>query len=364
MGADTSSDQPPIGGPENPAGDAVLHALIADELGETIAEVMRVARRSQEAWHRGQHPEEGLRERKRRLTRQLISDAATTLFSTQGFDNVKVSEVADRVGVSEKTIYNYFPTKESMVLDTADEMVENLALALRDRPPGTSITDAVVHALEADTARVHLMPDALVELIPLFIAMIEDTPALHAAWLELHGRLAAVATRELAAQAGVDPRDPEPVAAGRALMGLVDVGTQSRVRHTQDGLRGRELSDAVGSDVRRAARMLETGLWSLHLPRSARARTQVREATRAAEEARVQVLTALREARAAWEEVRRQGHAAAQDARQAAQDARQAARDAREDARRAARDATIARARRPPGRPPGRAAEQGRPPGL
>ena len=58
------------------------------------------------------------------------------MFATRGFDNVKVSEVADRVGVSEKTIYNYFPTKESLVLDTADEAVERMARALRERGPG------------------------------------------------------------------------------------------------------------------------------------------------------------------------------------------------------------------------------------
>src|ERR1700722_15982991 len=92
----------------DPSGDDVVHRLISDELGETIAELMRQGRRAQELWRRRANPGEGLRERKRRLTRQLISDAATTMFVTRGFDNVKVSEVAERVGVSEKTVYNYF----------------------------------------------------------------------------------------------------------------------------------------------------------------------------------------------------------------------------------------------------------------
>jgi AcrR family transcriptional regulator len=72
-----------------------------------------------------------LRKRKRRLTRHLIADAATAMFASRGFDGVKVSEIADRVNVSMKTLYNYFPTKESMVLD-ADELIEGLATALRD----------------------------------------------------------------------------------------------------------------------------------------------------------------------------------------------------------------------------------------
>ena len=97
---------------------------------------MRSARRAQEAWHRSRHPDEGLRERKRRLTRQLDLRRRHDDVRHSGFDNVKVSEVAERVGVSEKTIYNYFPTKESMVLDTADEAVERMARALRERGPG------------------------------------------------------------------------------------------------------------------------------------------------------------------------------------------------------------------------------------
>ena len=318
--------------------DDILHRLISDEMGERIAELMEIARRAQETWHRRNHPEEGLRERKRRLTRQLISDAATTMFATRGFDNVKVSEVADRVGVSEKTIYNYFPTKESMVLDTADEAVEKMARALRERRPGESLVDAVVAAIKEDTARFDEAPDGLVEFIPLFGAMIDSTPALHAAWLELHDRLAKVARDELAAQAGVDPRDPEPTAAGRALAGLAEVAMESRMRHISDGLRGDALSGAVTGDLERAARLLETGLWSFNVPRGSRAKNQALEAARAAEEARTQVIKALKQARAAWDEVRREAGAGG-DLRDAKRAAHQAHREMHEAVRAARRQA-------------------------
>ena len=245
-------------------------------MGDSVAELMRLGRRAQEAWHRTQNPDEGLRERKRRLTRQLISDAATTMFATRGFDNVRVSEVADRVGVSEKTIYNYFPTKESMVLDIADESVEALARALRERRSDESLTEVVVRAIKADTARFDQAPEALTEFVPKFVAMIQGTPALRAAWLELHDRLATVARDELAAQAGIDPRDPEPTAAGRALAGLVEVGMQSRVRHIGDGLRGQALTDAVNADLDRAGRLLESGPVGVQPARPRRTRQAAR----------------------------------------------------------------------------------------
>ena len=55
---------------------------------------------------------EGLRERKKRQTRQYISDVATGLFMERGFDAVTVAEVADAADVSVNTVYNYFSTKE------------------------------------------------------------------------------------------------------------------------------------------------------------------------------------------------------------------------------------------------------------
>ena len=129
-----------------------------------LADALRRVRRFQEAEELKRHPDEGLRERKRRLTRQRISDVATILFGARGFDNVKVSEVADIVGVSEKTVYNYFPTKESMVLDWADEAVESMARVIRECPPNESLTAAVVRAMKEDMERFDDVPDDIVDV--------------------------------------------------------------------------------------------------------------------------------------------------------------------------------------------------------
>ena len=63
----------------------------------------------------------------------------------------------------------------------------------------------------------------------------------------------------------------------------------------------------MNSDVDRAARLLETGLWSFELlTRGARAANQARDLAQAAEQARAQVVSALRQARETWAEVRRE----------------------------------------------------------
>jgi AcrR family transcriptional regulator len=244
--------------------ERVLDGVIAGEMGEEIIDSLRRVRHAEEARYRAEHPGEGLRERKRRLTRHLISDAATAMFASRGFDAVKVSEIADRVNVSMKTLYNYFPTKESMVLDDADELIESLAAALRDRQAGMSITDAFVGALEASMHGFDLLDDELAaHVATTFAAMVRQTPALHAQWLEIQDRLARVTAEQLALQAGTDPTDPQPAVAGWALAGLVQVDMDSRVRHIRAGRRGAQLRDAVASDVRQAAELLETGLASL-----------------------------------------------------------------------------------------------------
>ncbi|MGD0196208.1 MAG: TetR family transcriptional regulator [Candidatus Dormibacteria bacterium] len=85
----------------------------------------------------------GLRERKKRETRQRISDIATALFIERGFDEVTVAEVAVAAGVSKVTVFNYFPRKEQLFFDRGIEGMELLEAALRSRAPGTSVTEAV-----------------------------------------------------------------------------------------------------------------------------------------------------------------------------------------------------------------------------
>lgn len=59
----------------------------------------------------------GLRESKKRETRQLISDHATRLFIEQGFERTTIAEIAAAARVAKKTVTNYFPRKEDLALD-------------------------------------------------------------------------------------------------------------------------------------------------------------------------------------------------------------------------------------------------------
>jgi hypothetical protein len=176
---------------------------------------------------------------------------------------------------------------------------------LRNREPGESPTKAVLRALGEDLDELEELPDETQMLLPLFAETVAATPSLRAAWLDLQGRLVEVATEQLAAVADVDPRDPEPVIAARAIVGLYELAFAARIRHVEQGLRGRELTDAVLTDLERAARLLDTGLWSFNLlTQGARAGQQLRDAALAAAEDTKQVVNALKQARATWREIR------------------------------------------------------------
>ena len=75
---------------------------------------------------------EGLRERKKRLMRERLSDTAARLFLERGFDAVRVAEVAEACGVSEKTVFNYFPTKEALLEACVGEVSTKVGAALAE----------------------------------------------------------------------------------------------------------------------------------------------------------------------------------------------------------------------------------------
>ena len=83
----------------------------------------------------------GLRERKKLKTREDIHAAAMKLFGERGFDDVTVAEIARAADVSEKTVFNYFPAKEDLVVERGAERMREFLDAVRAQPPGGSILD-------------------------------------------------------------------------------------------------------------------------------------------------------------------------------------------------------------------------------
>ena len=82
--------------------------------------------------------ERGLRDRKKAQTRERIADVAAGLFAERGYDAVSIVDVARAADVSDQTVYNYFPAKQDLVLDRAEEFRELYGRVVVERPDGTS----------------------------------------------------------------------------------------------------------------------------------------------------------------------------------------------------------------------------------
>ena len=210
-------------------------------------------------------PAEGLRERKKRLMRQRLSHTATRMFLELGFDDMHVSQVAQACGVSEKTVFNYFPTKESLVLDRLETTVASLRAGLDpETEPGVPPVEAALRILDRElTAMTSWLagqadPGGAARAVRRFGDLIRATPSLRAYQSDMMDQSVGVATEILAARAGMRPDDPEPQIAARSLLGLWHVQAESLRKHL-DAPPAR-LHDLVTADVRRAARLIDTGL--------------------------------------------------------------------------------------------------------
>jgi len=146
----------------------------------------------------------GRRERKKAATRQAIADAALRLFLERGYDDVGIREIADTADVSTTTLFKHFPVKEALVFDQEPDLEAGLLAAVRERPPGQSIPNALrEHALRHRRAGADSDPS-----FATFLALVNNTTALRdyhqAMWLRHTAALAQVIAEESGLPAG-DP---------------------------------------------------------------------------------------------------------------------------------------------------------------
>jgi AcrR family transcriptional regulator len=197
----------------------------------------------------------GLRETKKLQTRRLIAATAMRLFVTRGFDHVTVGEIAREAGVSEKTIFNYFPTKEDIFFDEVPERLETLTDAVRARRPEQSLV-AAMHELHSKQCGRLASPG-----FAQFSRTIAESPALQAKEIEVMAQFTdhlAIAIRE---ELGLHPADAQ--IAANLLMSVHWQFFRNAREHALAGRSGPTAVRRLRQDLDRAYRLLEHGLDSL-----------------------------------------------------------------------------------------------------
>lgn len=87
-----------------------------------------------------------LRLQTRAVVRSLLAQTAMQLFAEKGFDQTTVEEVAAAAGVSRRTLFNYFRTKEDLALSGLSEQGEVIAARLRTRPAEEDLWVSLRHS--------------------------------------------------------------------------------------------------------------------------------------------------------------------------------------------------------------------------
>lgn len=109
--------------------------------------------------------QEGVRERKRRETLARITEAGVRLFIERRYEATTLDDIAAAAGISRRTFFSYFKSKDEILLSMQSGMGDMLAAALReqslDKPPFQAVRDAVLHAAEPYAADELIVLDRL-----------------------------------------------------------------------------------------------------------------------------------------------------------------------------------------------------------
>ena len=160
-----------------------------------------------------------LPERKRQLVRQEIARAAWLLFAERGYEDTTVEAIARAAGVSRRSFFRYFSSKEDVVVGTSDALAEDVLAAFARRPkhepPLVAIERALRPAIEtrlADAAESRAI-----------ISLLRESRTLRRALLERHARLEERLATLIAVRTGADQRrDPTPALLAFLARALID----------------------------------------------------------------------------------------------------------------------------------------------
>jgi AcrR family transcriptional regulator len=209
-------------------------------------------------------PQPGLRERKKQQTRQLIADTARRLFAERGFEAVTVAEVARAAEVAEKTVFNYFPTKEDLFYSRLESFQEEILSAIRTRKAGETVLAAFrafllqprgVFDLEASGG-----DEEATRQLQTMSRVITASPALLARERQVFDQYAQALAALIADETGAPGADVEARAVAAALLGVHRALLDYSRERALAGARASQVASEVRAQAQQTFDQLERGL--------------------------------------------------------------------------------------------------------
>lgn len=203
----------------------------------------------------------GLRERKKNATWELLKNTALDLFEERGFEDVSVAEIAAAAEVSKATVFNYFPSKEDLVIGGMKHHTGDAARIVRERPTGQTPHEALrghyLHLLERRAPQVGLSDN------PMFLRvhrLILATPSLLMRAMD-YRRQSAVLLAEVLAEEGNAPLTSRLVAS--QLLHTQHILAEANVRRLLAGDPVEEICTFAVTAAEHAFGLLEHGVGDL-----------------------------------------------------------------------------------------------------
>lgn len=210
--------------------------------------------------------ETGLRERKKRRTRELIAGEAQRLFIAHGFDAVTVDDIAIAADVARKTVFNYFSTKEDLFFSSVERIESGLLAALEERPLGQSVVAAFYRWITNLRWEWGVVPDdpGAYEHLRSLSRVIAETPSLEARERQIYDHytnaVAALIAEELKASDHGDANDTVPWVLANALVGVFRALNDYARRRVLAGDQPTKIASGLRAETIRALAQLQRAL--------------------------------------------------------------------------------------------------------
>ncbi|MEV4990473.1 TetR/AcrR family transcriptional regulator [Pseudarthrobacter sp. LMD1-1-1.1] len=179
---------------------------------------------------------DSLRERKRAATRSAITSAARTLTAERGLNGYTVEEVCEAAGISRRTFFNYFPTKEDAIIGHADDdipsdVIEEFVAGGAGSPAG-QISPTLFRDLVTLSLRLAEDMSASEEDTRQLIGVVRKEPQLILRIIGVTEQREAQFARDVARREGVAPDHP---VVQMAVVLLSTIARKSSMAYFSDG---------------------------------------------------------------------------------------------------------------------------------
>jgi len=179
-------------------------------------------------------PPVSLKARKQQVVREALSTAAVALFHARGFESVTVEEIAHAAGVSRRTFFRYYESKEAVMVEHLDRDGERLLAELATRPinepPLLAIRNALVPAIEYGLQE----PDIVRETTRL----LRETSSLRRAVMERRNRFEERVAAVMIQRLGCTIDDNTPMLLAFLTRALNDTAFNAWYDHETDDIAG------------------------------------------------------------------------------------------------------------------------------